>query len=78
MHLVSLAGLLERLSCCSGVAGLGLLFCLLCVPETRYATLDQIQSHFSRGHGIKSLFANIQTDEQKAGPVPGQETEGHI
>ena len=45
-HLIQLIGNYGVFWVYTAVSALGLLFCILFVPETRHRTLEEIESHF--------------------------------
>ena len=43
----------------TAISAIGLLFCILFVPETRHRSLDEIENHFSECEGWSALFTTV-------------------
>lgn len=49
----------------TAVSAVGLLFCILFVPETRHRSLEEIESHFRECEGWSALFTTIKPLENQ-------------
>ena len=62
----------------TAVAALGLLFCILFVPETKHRTLEEIEVHFRDSSGMTALFTPIKPAEGRSLEREDPGAESHL